>query len=99
MIPKKFKLLAHVWTVEHHPGMITADDGDLCRGFCDFNALTIKVNVAQTPSMVMHTYMHEVMHAVLWSLGHELADNENFVDSVAGALTQMVLTVEGCSET
>ena len=99
MIPKKFKLFAHTWTVEHHHGMITAPDGDICRGFCDFAALNIKVNVDQAPSMVMHTYLHEVMHAVLWSLGHTLADDENFVDSVAGALAQMVLTVEGCSET
>jgi hypothetical protein len=97
MIPRTFKLMAHTWTVEHVPGMFTAPDGDTCRGFCDFYSLTIKVNVAQAPSMVMHTFMHEIMHAVLWSLGNELADNENFVDSVGGALAQVMETAEGCT--
>lgn len=99
MIPKQFKLMAHTWTVKHVDGMITAPDGDLCRGFCDFYSLTISVNVAQTPSMVMHTFMHEVMHAVLWSLGNELAENELFVDAVGGALAQVATTSEGCGET
>lgn len=87
IIPKQFKLMAHTWTVEHHNGMIVDPaDGDTCRGLCQFDQLTIKVNVAQPPSMVAHTYLHEVMHAVLWTLGNKLCDDEFFVDSVAGAL-------------
>jgi hypothetical protein len=91
IIPKQFKLMAHTWTVVHVPGMITdPTDGETCRGLCQFDSLTIRVNVAQAPSMVMHTYLHEVMHAVLWSLGRKECDDENFVDSVAGALTQVL---------
>lgn len=96
IIPTKFNLLAHTWTVVHHHGMYTAPDGDLCRGFCDFAALTITVNVEQVPTMVAHTFLHEVMHAVLWSLGHVLADDENFVDSVAGGLTHVLESASGC---
>lgn len=94
MIPTSFKLMSHTWTVEHVPGMIEADDGDTCRGLCQFDQLNIKVNVAQTPTMVMHTFMHEVVHAVLWTLGNKLCDDENLVDSVGGALAQVMLTAE-----
>lgn len=96
IIPTQFKLLAHTWAVIHYPGMYKAPDGDMCRGFCDFTALTIWVNVDQTPSMVAHTFLHEVMHAVLWSLGNPLAEDENFVDAVAGALTHVFESSTGC---
>lgn len=97
MIPHTFKLMAHTWTVEHIHGKFAAPDGDMCQGFCDFYALTIRVNVDHPPSMVTHIFMHEIMHAVLWSLGSELADNENFVDSVGGALAQVMETAESCT--
>lgn len=96
IIPTEFKLLAHTWRVIHVQGMFAAPDGDMCRGFCDFASLTVTVNVAQTPTMVAHTFMHEVMHAVLWSLGQPLADDENFVDAVAGALTHVLESATGC---
>lgn len=64
-------------------------DGDVCRGLCQFDTLTIYVNVAQSPSMVAHTFLHEVMHAVLWTLGDKHCENELFVDSVAGALAHV----------
>lgn len=93
ILPTQFKLMAHTWTVVHHPGMITdPEDGETCRGLCQFDSLTIRVNVAQPPSMVLHTYLHEVMHAVLWSLGRKECEDELLVDSVAGALTQVLET-------
>lgn len=94
VIPKKFRLMAHEWTVEHVPGMIQAADGDECRGLCEFDQLTIRINMAQCESMIAHTFLHEVMHAVLWSLGSKLTDNEKFVDSVAGCLAQVVQSAE-----
>jgi hypothetical protein len=99
IIPTQFKLMAHTWTVVHHRGMFTAPDGDLCRGYCDFFSLTITVNVDQPRSLVAHTFLHEVMHAVLWSLGNELAENENFVDTVAGALAHVLESSTGCDTT
>jgi hypothetical protein len=89
VIPRRFQLMAHEWTVEHHPGMIKAADGDECRGLCEFDTLTIKVNVDQPPSLVAHTFLHEAMHAVLWTLGNKLCEDESFVDSVAGALAHV----------
>lgn len=96
IIPTQFKLMAHTWTVKHVHGMFAAPDGDLCRGFCDFYTLTITVNVDQPPSLTTHTFLHEVLHAALWSLGNPLADDENFVDAVAGALTHVLESSTGC---
>jgi hypothetical protein len=96
-IPEKFQLMGHPWTVEHIHGKITADDGDQCNGLCEFYKLTIKVNVDNPPSLVLHTFFHEVMHAVLWTLGNDLAENENFVDAVGGGLAQ-VLASSGTRE-
>jgi hypothetical protein len=90
LIPKQFQLMAHTWTVEHVPGMITDPaDGGTCRGLCEFEALRISINVAQPQSMVLHTFMHEVMHAVLWTLGRAECENELFVDAVGGGLAQV----------
>lgn len=97
IIPKQFKLMAHTWTVVHSYGMITdPEDGETCRGLCQFDTLTIHVNVAQPASMVVHTYLHEVMHAVLWSLGRKECEDELLVDSVAGALTHVLESSTGC---
>lgn len=98
MIPKTFKLMAHTWTVEPVQGAFN-EDGDLCNGVCDFQTLTIRLNVAQPPSMVLHSFWHEVMHAVLWSIGNPLATDENFVDAVGCALAHIVASAEGCSGT
>lgn len=95
VIPKKFQLMGHQWTVEHVPGMIKADDGDECRGLCQFDKLTLKVNMDQPTSLVAHTYLHELTHAVLWTLGkNKLCESEGFVDSVAGAFAQALQSAE-----
>lgn len=93
LIPRQFKLLAHPWTVEPVHGTFEVD-GDACNGCCDFSTLTIRVNVDLPPSLVVHSFMHEVMHAVLWSLGHPLATDEGFVDSVGCALAQVMESLQ-----
>lgn len=94
-IPTSFQLMGHRWTVIHVLGMIRdPGDGDECRGLCQFDELTIQVNIAQPESMVMHTFMHEVMHAVFWALGRSEVSDENMVDSIGGALAQVLDSVE-----
>ncbi len=95
VIPKKFQLMGHTFDVIHVEGMIRdPDDDELCRGLCQFSELKLHVNTAQVPSMTSHTFMHELMHAVLWTIGHPLAADENFVDAVAGGLAQALDSVE-----
>jgi hypothetical protein len=92
-IPNSFQLMGHRWTVQRMPGSFE-EDGDLCNGICDFQTLTIRVNTDAADSLVMHSFMHEVMHAVLWTLGHELATNEGFVDATGAALAQVLESAE-----
>lgn len=96
-LPQKFQLLAHQWTVEPVKGSFMEGE-DLCNGVCDFSSLTIKVNVDLPESLVVHSFLHEVMHAVLWSLGHPLATDEGFVDSVGCALAQVMSSAEGLAK-
>jgi hypothetical protein len=93
MLPKSFKLLAHTWTVEGMHGAFE-EDGDLCNGICDFRTLSIRVNIDAAPSLVLHSFWHEVMHALLWSIGHELQTNEGFVDAVGCALAQVLQSAQ-----
>lgn len=95
MIPTSFELAGHSWTVHHVQGDVIAPDGDKCKGLCEFDSLTISVNVTLPPSMVWHTFMHEVMHAVLYTLGHELTSNEGFVDSTGALLAQVLTSAVG----
>lgn len=92
-IPKSFQLMGHPWTVEHVHGVFDVD-GDACNGVCCFATLTIRVNIDNPPSLVRHSFMHEVMHAVLWTLGHALATDEGFVDGVGAALAQVLTSAE-----
>lgn len=93
VIPKKFQLGPHQWTVEHINGVFDVE-GDACNGVCCFATLNIKVNVDAAPSLVMHSFMHEVMHAVLWTLGNALQTDEGFVDGVGAALAHVLQSAE-----
>lgn len=93
VIPKKFQLMGHTWTVEHVDGEFDVE-GDSCNGVCCFATLTVKVNVSNATSLVQHSFMHEIMHAVLWTLGHPLATDEGFVDGVGAALAQVLESAE-----
>lgn len=86
--------MGYRWTVIHHPGMFRAPDDDEVRGLCDFDTQTIHVNVNQPAAMRQHTWLHELMHAVLWTLGRAEAEDERFVDSVGGALAQVFATAQ-----
>lgn len=90
-IPKTFQLGPHRWRVEHVDGVFDVE-GDACNGVCCFATLTIRVNVSAAPSLVLHSFLHEVMHAVLWTIGHELQVHEGFVDATGAALAQVLST-------
>lgn len=88
MIPKQFKLLNYTWTVVGHLGMIP-ENGRQLYGKCDHNNHTITLNIAAPPAVVWHTFLHELLHAALEATGRtQLSADEDFVDSLSGALAQ-----------
>jgi Zn-dependent peptidase ImmA (M78 family) len=89
MIPKQFKLLNHTWRVEMVPGLLEHEDGP-ANGTCDPATHIITLNSLCEPEQLWHTWLHELLHAILHTLGrYDQNDDEGFVDSVAGALAQV----------
>lgn len=75
-----------------HDGPIPADGKEL-HGNCDHDARTITLNGKLDPDMLGHTWLHEVLHAILTAIGRErLSRDEGFVDAVSGALAQVLQT-------
>lgn len=89
MIPKRFKLLNYTWSVIGHEGMIPGPRGIQLYGKCDHDKHELTLNIAAPPDVVWHTFLHELMHAVLEATGRTaLSADEDFVDSLSGALAQ-----------
>jgi len=88
MIPKRFKLLNYTWSVVGHRGMIP-EKGLQLYGKCDHDKHVITINIEAAPDVIWHTFLHELMHATLEATGRTaLSADEDFVDSLSGALAQ-----------
>jgi hypothetical protein len=96
-IPKSFTLMGH--TIKVHIVSLRDwealaeqyDEMDDCCGFWvpDSNLIVL---LRQPKSKLMHTYLHEVTHAVLFYMNNKLWRNEQFVDQFAGLLSQALET-------
>lgn len=50
-------------------------DGELCWGECDFEKSSIRLNISTPASMLRQTFLHEMIHIVLETIGYG-ADTE-----------------------
>ena len=95
-IPQSFQLMGHNFKVEWDNKLFFYGNQDL--GLCDFNCnrIVIQPNTDSVPrerSQIEHTYLHEMVHAILSTMGEQgLSDNEVFVDTFAGLLHQALQT-------
>jgi hypothetical protein len=102
-IPKTFKLFAHTVTVSFiskrlWPAVCKEafeDDKDAedCVGFFSPTSNSIFL-LRQPKSQLSHSLWHEITHAVLYYLNHKLYSNEQFVDTVAGCISQVIESAE-----
>ena len=90
-IPTSFKLMGHTITVQVISKSEWEYDDEL--GFWDPEKNEILL-LRQRRTLLMHCFMHEVMHAVLDMMSHKQARDEAFVDQVAGLLSQVMETAE-----
>lgn len=99
-IPKQFDLLGHTYTVR----ILSARDWEtLCEqtdyihedevGCCFFDRNLIVLR-RQAYSQMYHTFFHELVHAVLYSMHVQLPHDEQYVDQVAGLLAQAIYTAK-----
>lgn len=88
MIPKTFSLLGYKWTVKTIDGLLNSE-GEPVFGLCDFDNHKISLDSSLADTKLWHTFLHEMLHAALYSLGrNKLCDDEGFVDALSGALAQ-----------
>lgn len=89
-IPKRIRIGGQELEIKFLPNL----EGDL--GKCCLANGVIKIaqtfdGLEQSPSSIDNTYWHEVVHAILDTMGeNELSRNEKFVCSFAGFLTECV---------
>lgn len=98
-VPKRFHLLGHTITVR----VVSKRDWEvLAESYEDMedaigfwcpseNLILIR---RQRKTQVLHTFAHELTHAVLYYMNHGLYKNEVFVDNFGGLLAQALETSE-----
>jgi hypothetical protein len=87
MIPSSFPLLGHTIQVFVTPRE-DWEFGDDCVGIWLPHCHQIHIQGGVDDSLKMHTFFHEMCHAVLDMMNHKLGRNEVFVDTLAGLLHQ-----------
>lgn len=86
-IPKSVVLGGRVWQIKRNVRMkrrLGQTDGTHC---------IIKLAAGQSPESEQHTYLHELLHAICFTMGWDkLNDNETKIDALAGMLLQALET-------
>ena len=97
-IPKSFQIMGHNIKINLNPSFRLVE-GNL--GVADYQTCTITLQ-KDTPEFPIsrtaleHTYCHEMVHWILYSMGEEeLRENEKFVDLFGGFLHQILNTSKG----
>ena len=64
-----------------------------CGGYMEIAART-EEEVVQTYSSKVNTFYHELIHNILYNMGDKLHNNEQFVSTFAGFLTEAMTTAD-----
>jgi hypothetical protein len=96
-IPKTFTVGKHKYTVEVHKH-IPGSDG---MGQIKYSQRLVQIathssyNLKPHPKReVLDTFWHEVTHAILKDMGHDLESNERFVNAFADRLTDVIVSAK-----
>lgn len=91
-IPATFQLLGCTYVV----GIVARKDWKFADdevGMFDPLSKTIYIR-KESKALMQHTFLHEVVHAILGAMNHSLYESEDFVDLFSGLLHQALLTAE-----
>ncbi len=92
-IPKTFKLGNVKYRVEFAPNL--ADESSRLFGLFDPDENVIYLDEGVRDDKMGHTFCHELVHALLEAMGHELYEDEEFVDTFGLFLHQYLTTQYG----
>lgn len=91
-IPKRFQLLGHVITVRVVPKSRWRHKGAV--GIWEPDKLRISIVSGQPMTAMQQTFCHELTHAMLDMISHDLSRSEQFVDQLGHLLQQALTTFE-----
>ena len=66
-------------------------DTDLFAGLCDSGKKTIFINANQNKEQVLNTYLHEIFHAMQFTLGMQNAISREMMEMLAENSAVMVM--------
>jgi hypothetical protein len=93
VIPKQFKLFGQTYEVRQPPKVMW--QGDSVLGHCNSDDGIIQVRRNLKKELKELTYLHELTHAILYSLEYnKLSNDETFVERFSRALHQALTTQE-----
>ena len=77
MLPKKVRVGHVIYkVVEKTGGEVISDDGEKCWGTCDYEKREIDIAVETDAVQKRITLLHEIIHAIDWSMGYTLQEAE-----------------------
>lgn len=86
--PRHIQIGAHDVSVELVRGL---REKEACWGDWNLDELRIRLDADAPPTLMVHTYWHEVMHAIFELTGYpEHSENEQLVDAVGGAIANIM---------
>ena len=97
-IPSSFKMMGHTIKVKKiaPEDWKDANESEPCLGIYEADKQTIRIK-GVGGTLEGHIFYHELVHAIMTSLGHEFGKeihNEQIVDSLAGLLHQAMTTAK-----
>ena len=81
--PKEISILGLKYKIKFVP---IEEAGNDKLGWCDFTNLHLYIALDQPRSALANTFLHEVIHAVNYSMGIDSGDEENLTNRLANGL-------------
>ena len=81
--PKEIKVLGLTYRIKFVP---LEDVGNDKLGWCDCTTLQLYIGIDQPRSALANTFLHEVIHAINYSMGIASGDEENLTNRLANGL-------------
>lgn len=96
MIPKTFELLGSTWTVKKVKNLCDAD-GDKLHGYCHTDKRLIEIDASEfeDTDSLLHTFHHELNHAIWFVAGFDFWHDDDKADLDAGLRAQFEKTSKG----
>jgi hypothetical protein len=89
-LPKRITVGRKRFKVEQVPVIKDAEGNATVMGRISFGAKRIQVSTKYPAAEIRNTFWHEMTHAILDDMGHDLTHNERFVTAFANRLSDAI---------